>query len=176
MKPQHVVIDGYNLLGAMTPGVLAWDEAKRETLIVRLGLYGQRIGCPVTVVFDAWSRTGQSRQVSHRAGVTVQYSQGGEKADQVIQEWVRSRTGECVVVSSDSEVLAVAKAHGAFTIRSETFAARLKEKSTVGRSPSGARKGRGDDDENPSPSKSKKGNPRKLPKKVRERNRIMRKF
>ena len=177
MKPTHLLIDGYNLLGKMHggPGLSQKNfEQDREAMVARLGLYAQRGGCAVTIVFDAWKQSGQFRQVAHRTGVTVMYSESGEKADQVIQQLVRAGGKGLGVVSSDHEVLAVAKAHGAFTIRSEEFAYRLHEPSRGGSPGSGQRSGQRVEDEGPMRSKEKKGNPRKLPKKVRQRNRIMR--
>lgn len=180
MKPKQVLIDGYNLLGKMKGGAGLSEksfEQDREALIRRLSRYAQRGGCAVTVVFDAWKQKGQLRQVAHREGVTVMYSEGGEKADQVIQQLVRSEGKDLAVVSSDHEILAVAKAHGAFTIRSEEFAHRLQEPSRSGRSVYGPRSdGKEEEEEEPVRSREKKGNPRKLPKKVRQRNRIMKRF
>ncbi|MGD9849908.1 MAG: NYN domain-containing protein [Nitrospirales bacterium] len=179
MKPKHLLIDGYNLLGKIkgTPGRSDQSlEQNREAVITRLSCYAQQVGCAVTIVFDAWKQQGQLRQVMHRAGVTVMYSETGEKADQVIQQLVRSGGKGLAVVSSDHEVLAVAQAHGAFLIRSEEFANRLSEPSRSGRSPSNQRGGPDREEEEPLRSKEKKGNPRKLPKKVRQRNRIMKKF
>lgn len=179
MKPRHLLIDGYNLLGKVKGSLVQSEgslEQDREAVITRLSLYAQRIGCTVTIVFDAWKQQGQSRQVLHRAGVTVMYSETGEKADQVIQQLVRSGGKGLAVVSSDHEVLAVAQAHGAFLIRSEEFAHRLNELSRSGRAPSVQPGGPDKDQEEPVRSKEKKGNPRKLPKKVRQRNRIMKKF
>ena len=179
MNPTHVLIDGYNLLGKIHGGSgLAGKsfEQDRESIIQRLSVYAQRGKCAVTIVFDAWKQKGQLRQVAHRAGVTVMYSQAGEKADQVIQQLVRSGGKDVAVVSSDHEVLAVAKAHGAFTIRSEEFVQRLNKPSRPSRPSPGRRDGQGEEEVEPVRSKEKKGNPRKLPKKVRQRNRIMKKF
>ena len=179
MKPKQVLIDGYNLLAKIQGGAGLSEksfEQDREALIRRLGRYAQRGGCRVTIVFDAWKQKGQLRQVAHREGVTVMYSEGGEKADQVIQQLVRSEGKDLAVVSSDHEVLAVAKAHGAFTIRSEEFVQRLQEPSPTSRSLYGSRSDGVQEEEEPVRSREKKGNPRKLPKKVRQRNRIMKRF
>ncbi|MCA9465412.1 MAG: NYN domain-containing protein, partial [Nitrospira sp.] len=113
----------------------------------------------------------------HHAGVTVIYSEAGETADQVIQQLVRSGGKEIAVVSSDHEILSVAKSHGAFTIRSDEFAHRLLRPSRSGLSALGSRVSPRDEEDGPvRPQKEKKGNPRKLPKKVRQRNRLMRGF
>ena len=181
MAPNHLIIDGYNLLGAMglpPHRVVEKGEHYREECIVRLGLYGQRIQCPITLIFDAWQQTGGTRQVIHRAGVTVVYTAQGEQADQVIQHLIRTHGKETAVVSSDLEVINVAKAFGAFSIRSQEFMGRLNSIGSQG--PRGNRSGKeGSQKEVGQVSarpKEKKGNPRKLPKKIRQRNRIMKKF
>jgi hypothetical protein len=63
------------------------------------------------------------------------------------------------------------------SVRSEAFSAKLGGAADLRRSVSGDSVGRqvNDHDERKR-SPEKKGNPRKLPKKVRQRNRIMKKF
>jgi len=181
VAPKHLIIDGYNVLGAMglpPHRVVDQGEHHREEFIVRIGLYGQKLRNLITLVFDAWQQSGMSRQVIHRDGVTVIYTAQGEKADGVIQDLIRTHGKEAAVVSSDLEVIAVAKAFGAFSIRSQEFVKRL---ASAGLQGSAASQSRGepsqkDVDEGPVRSKEKKGNPRKLPKKLRQRNRIMKKF
>ena len=181
MAPKHLIIDGYNVLGAMglpPHRVVEQGEHRREEFIVRLGLYGNKLHHLITLVFDAWQQSGASRQVIHRNGVTVIYTGQGEKADGVIQDLIRSHGKGAAVVSSDLEVIAVAKAFGAFSIRSQEFVTRLASSVFQGeavRRPQGGFSQK-DSDEEPVRSKEKKGNPRKLPKKVRQRNRIMKKF
>ncbi|MCA9451357.1 MAG: NYN domain-containing protein [Nitrospiraceae bacterium] len=181
MAPKHLIIDGYNVLGAMglpPHRVVEQGEHRREEFIVRLGLYGNKLHHLITLVFDAWQQSGASRQVIHRNGVTVIYTGQGEKADGVIQDLIRSHGKGAAVVSSDLEVIAVAKAFGAFSIRSQEFVTRLASSVFQGeavRRPQGGFSQK-DSDEEPVRSKEKKGNPRRLPKKVRQRNRIMKKF
>jgi predicted RNA-binding protein with PIN domain len=181
LAPKHLIIDGYNLLGAMglPPHRVVEEGAHhREEFIVRIGLYGHKRHCLITLVFDAWQQAGTGRQVIHRAGVTVIYTGQGEQADQVIQDLIRTHGKEIAVVSSDLEVISVAKTFGAFSIRSQEFMKRL---TSAGPQAPGISRSRGetspkDVDEVPVRSREKKGNPRKLPKKLRQRNRIMKKF
>lgn len=180
MKPTMLLIDGYNLLGALglwSRVQTSGGEAVREELVLRLKRYAQQKRCEVTVVFDAWQQKGRARQVEHRSGVTVIYSEAGKRADQVIQELVRGERENVAVVSSDYEIVATAKANGALSVRSEEFSAKLGGPADLRRSVSGDSVGRqvNDHDEGKR-SPEKKGNPRKLPKKVRQRNRIMKKF
>ncbi len=182
MTPKHLIIDGYNVLGAMglpPQKVIGSGEVHRNQFVTRLGVYGQSIQCPITVVFDAWRQSGKVQQTIHHTGVTVVYSVEGERADQVIQELIRRYGKETAVVSSDHEVTNVARAFGAFVIRSQEFLTRLHKR---GQQRSSARSSRGrseakDEGEDISMRpKEKKGNPRKLPKKLRQRNRIMKRF
>jgi len=59
--PKHLIIDGYNVLGALglpPSQVVGSGEAHREQFIARLSLYAQTIHCRMTVVFDAWRQAG----------------------------------------------------------------------------------------------------------------------
>ncbi|MEX0830606.1 MAG: NYN domain-containing protein [Nitrospirales bacterium] len=182
MIHKHLIIDGYNVLGAMglpPQKVVGQGEVHRDQFVASLGLYAQAVHCPVTVVFDAWQRPGNLRHTSHQTGVTVIYTAEGERADQVIQQLIRRYGNETAVVSSDLEVSNVARAFGAFVIRSQEFLTRLKKGSQQGisvRSARGKSVGKDDSEEFLTRPKDKKGNPRKLPKKLRQRNRIMKRF
>jgi uncharacterized protein len=181
LRPKHIIIDGYNLLGAMglpPHRIVESGEQHREEFIIRLGMYGQSHHCPITLVFDAWQQTGRVRQITHRAGVTVIYTGQGEQADQIIQGLIRTYGKEAAVVSSDLEIINVAKMFGAFSIRSQEFMGRLQPGGLQGSSVNRSNRGGIPNDVDPEPVRSneKKGNPRKLPKKLRQRNRIMKKF
>jgi predicted RNA-binding protein with PIN domain len=182
MRLKHLIIDGYNVLGAMglpPEKVVGKGEVHREQFVGRLGLYSQAIHCPVTVIFDAWRQPGNMRQTSPQTGVTVMYSAEGERADQVIQQLIRQYGKESAVVSSDLEVTNVARAFGAFVIRSQEFLGRLQKGSQQKpsfRSARGKPESKDDSEDVITKPKDKKGNPRKLPKKLRQRNRIMKRF
>ena len=180
----HVIIDGYNVLGVrgwMGTSSAQDGERFRERLIQELSRYRQRKGHPVTVVFDAWrERNAEHRE--HRSGVQVIYTQAGERADQVIQRMARQFGRDCVVVSSDLEIVATAKAHGAFTMSAQEFHGKLQAAvtvdKTIGRVKSRSAAGAFGklEDEAPVQRPDKKGNPRKLPKTQRKRNRQLRRF
>ncbi len=182
MRPRFLIIDGYNLLGAMglPPSlIVGGGEGHRDQLIDRLGQYAQTMHCQITIIFDAWRQSGSTRQLQHHAGVTVIYSGKGERADQVIQQLIRGHGKDTAVVSSDHEILQVAKGCGAFVLTSPEFLTRLKMRGNTpksGESLNRPRMGMTGDEEAPVTPKPKKGNPRKLPKKLRQRNRIMKKF
>jgi len=168
----HLIIDGYNLLGG---GFSSRSEMAREALLQDLATYRHRKGHALTVVFDGWQQGHPVEQREHRAGVQVVYSRRGEKADQVIQRLVREYGSDCAVVSSDHEIMATARAHGAMTLTAALFMSKLAGSP----GPSEAVRGKELDpgeDEPPRRSPDKKGNPRKLPKALRQRNRQLKRF
>ncbi len=173
-----LIIDGYNLLGVsglMGPTGSQDGEAIREPLLKDLSRYHQRMGHPVTVVFDAWRQIGGVQRQEHRAGITVIFSRQGEQADQVIQKMVRDFKGECVVVSSDHEVMNSARANGAMVITSQEFWPKLRRQTPPPVSRSAVNTPDEEMDSMKNRSK-KKGNPRKLPKAKRKRIRNLGKF
>ena len=183
--PHVLVIDGYNLLGCLgkrQPERPTDGAREREALIQRLSLYSQRKGHPVTVVFDAWRGSMGFEHHEHRTGVQVVFTKRGERADQVIQRLAREYGRACAVVSSDLEIIQTAKAHGAFVLKSQEFQEKLEslknEKAVTGKFQ--LLSSRQDDIEDEEPRgrgrPDMKGNPRKLPKAVRARNRQLRGF
>ena len=180
----NVIIDGYNVLGVRGWTVLSSSkdiEQFREQLIQDLSHYWHLKGHPITLVFDAW-RAPHSEHREHRSGVEVIYTRRGERADQVVQQMTRQFGQDCVVVSSDLEIVATAKAHSALTISAQEFQCRLEialhnkqaGKNVRLHSDSAAY---GKVDDIPIVRRpDKKGNPRKLPKSQRNRNRQLRGF
>jgi predicted RNA-binding protein with PIN domain len=172
----HLIIDGYNLLGArgqVGREAGAASESAREQLLRDLSGYRQRKGHPITVVFDGWQQGIGTERREHRAGVEVVYSRRGERADQVIQRMAEEFGRDCAVVSSDREVTDFARAQGAFVISSPEFESRLR---VVPPAPSRAGFKPVDRDEEVPRRVEKKGNARKLPKALRKRNRQLRGF
>jgi uncharacterized protein len=172
--PTHLIIDGYNLLsaGGRLSGQL---ESARERLLRELASYRHRKNHHITVVFDGWQHGRSTEQREHRAGVQVIYSKRGERADQVIQRLAREYGTDCAVVSSDHEIMNVAGAHGAFVIRAQEFAEKLRESSFSSGVIPHKELDPGDDVRSRRGAE-KKGNPRKLPKSQRQRDRRFRRF
>ncbi len=171
--PTHLIIDGYNLLGR-TGSLSGRIESARETLLHALAAYRHRKNHPITIVFDGWQQGQPMEQREHRAGVQVIYSKRGERADQVIQRLAKEYGADCAVVSSDQEVARSAKVSGAFVMGAQEFAVKLwavpggggtvhKELDTY-------------EEESHSRDPRKKGNPRKLPKALRQRSRQLKRF
>lgn len=167
----HLIIDGYNLLGSQAA---AKSEMARESLLHELAAYRHRKGHPLTVVFDGWQQGHPVEHREHRAGVQVIYSRRGEKADQVIQRLAREYGADCAVVSSDHEIVATARAHGATVMTAQLFMSKLAASGVSG--PIHGKELDTGEEEQPRRGPEKKGNPRKLPKAVRERNRQLKRF
>lgn len=168
----HLIIDGYNVLGVLSA---SRSEQARESLLQDLAAYRYRKGHPITVVFDGWRQGHLVEQREHRAGVQVWHSRRGEKADQVIQRLAREYGADCAVVTSDHEIMATARAHGATVMTAQWFAAKLTERVVGPRTIVGKELDPGEDD-HASRRADKKGNPRKLPKAMRQRHRRLKRF
>ncbi|MGH7165933.1 MAG: NYN domain-containing protein [Nitrospiraceae bacterium] len=174
----HLIIDGYNLLGARgqvgRAGGADADSA-RERLLRDLATYRQRKTHAITAVFDGWQQGLGAERREHRAGVEVIYSRRGERADQVIQRLAADYGSDCAVVTSDREVADSAKGHGAFVIGASEFNSRLHTAmATV--SGHGMKPHDRDEGELLNRNPDKKGNAKKLPKALRQRRRQLRRF
>ena len=169
--PTHLIIDGYNLLG-IRGGLRGDVEAKREALIRALAGYRRRKGHPVTVVFDGWRSGHPVERAEWREGVEVVYSKHGEQADAVVKRLAEKYGSDCAVVSSDHEIGNFAGAHGSMVITAGEFETRLQ---ASGARPA-ARKLEAEDDEPSRRDPKKKGNPKKLPKSLRQKARQLKRF
>jgi hypothetical protein len=168
----HLIIDGYNLMGVME-GIPEELECAREDLLDTLASYRHQKPYAMTVVFDGWQHDWPVEQHERRGGIDVIYSKRGEKADQVIQRMARHYGKACAVVTSDREIIQVARTYGAFVLEAWEFAAKLRRSSSAGTIPHKEL----DTGEDEQPARAdKKGNPRKLPKAERRRRHQLRRF
>ena len=157
----HLVIDGYNYLNRIRTSPVP-DRSNldglRRSLLDRLAKYKKQKGGKITVVFDAYNSYSPDRQRESYKGIDVVYSKEGETADDVIVGWVRERRVGMVVVSSDRAIIDSAKHCGVPFLTVPGLEALITQES----------QGKGSDeyDEQVYPAK-KRGNPRKLPKKLR---------
>jgi hypothetical protein len=172
--PTHVIIDGYNVL-ASAGWFPAHLESAREMFVQDLAAYRLRKNHLITVVFDGWQQGHPTEQREHRAGVHVIYSKRGERADQVIQRLAREYGADCAVVSSDHEVANAARAYGAFVMSAREFMEKLRMVSRVTHALPHKELDSGDDVRSRR-GRDKKGNPHKLPKSQRQRDRRLKRF
>lgn len=161
----HLVIDGYNLIGAMTiPDHVKMDlEDVREELIKRLLAYKRLKGCKITVVFDGKGSGSFYRARMNQGGVEIIFSKDGEEADQILKEMAKTERHGMTLVTSDRAVVSFAEACGAVAIPSGEFDAILSL------SIYSDMKGVTDEDEEEDTSTKKSGNPRKPSKQERKR-------
>jgi len=173
----HLIIDGYNLLALLDRAsgrIPLHSDTARDSLIHELAAYRHRKAHPVTVVFDGWQQGFVTERREQRSGIEVIYSRRGEKADQVIQRLASEFGSDCAVVSSDREVTRYARAQGALVIEAGEFSEKLRGGSMTRRE--AFKELDTGDDPGPVRTSEKRGNPRKLPKAQRQRNRRLRQF
>jgi predicted RNA-binding protein with PIN domain len=160
-----LIIDGYNVI-RQWPELAMLDrsdlQAGREALLAELQEYRRAKGHKITVVFDGWEAGGFSEASERAGGIAVRYSKRGETADAVIARLSAEGAQGTVVVSSDREVLAAARRHGAGSLPADEFIERLLL-SRVALVKGG--------EEPERPIKPGKGVARKLPKAVRRQER-----
>jgi uncharacterized protein len=162
----YLIIDGYNLIGLK--GTMGRDlEAQRSRLIQDLKRYHEIKGHPTIVVFDGWGS--DSSQISEHihGGVQVIFSRQGEKADAVIKRLAFKLKSSCVVVSSDRDVASYAETNDAVAFRAGDFDRHLQMALKSGP----ADKEKEEELEFVPSVKIKKGNPRRLSKVERKRQR-----
>ncbi len=149
----NLIIDGYNLIG------LDKDiEAGRERLIEDLIVYKKAVSVRITVVFDGTLSGNLTRGNMSRSGINIIFSRAGEQADAVIKEMAHRIGSGATVVTSDRDVSASARSSGAIVVESVEFRRVLDEALYEDI------KGVVPEDETDEASVRKKGNPRRLPK------------
>ena len=173
---RHLIVDGYNLLaqtGRIGPGTSLHSEMAREALLHDLAAYRQRKSHAITVVFDGWQQGWGTEQREHRLGLEIIFSRRGEKADQVIQRLAAEFGSACAVVSSDREIGDFVRAQGAFVMTAQEFVGKLREGSNTVSAHKELDMG---EVHQPKRGSKKRGNPRKLPKALRQRSRQLKRF
>ena len=120
------LIDGHNLIPKV-PGMSLQVMDDEDRLIAALQVFYQARRQVVEVFFDQAPPTRAGRK---RVGsVVVHYVRQGKTADQAIHdqlERLNKAAHNWTVVSSDRQVLADARAHGAASLTSEQFTAQLQ--------------------------------------------------
>lgn len=104
MSRRTLVIDGYNVIGALS--TLRGDRLAqgRDALMARLSRYAAVRGHRVIVVFDGLPGGSPDRLRRPHPGVEARFSGLDEKADPVLVRLARELRGDCVVVSDDHGV------------------------------------------------------------------------
>lgn len=116
--PRLVVIDGYNVAGALGMSPLHSSEARNEVL-VRAAALRRMADAEVVVVFDAIGVEGRDR-FDTDSGVGVRFAQERSADEEIVQIVEDARVGT-VVVSNDREVRDHSGAHGAVVLWSDAL-------------------------------------------------------
>jgi uncharacterized protein len=158
----HIVVDGYNYM-MRTVASSALDSSNmdllRRTVLEKLARYKKRKGAKVTVVFDAYNSCSPTRQRENYLGIDVVYSRENETADDVIIGWIREGRPGMVVVTSDRAIIDEAKRSGIAFLTPHGLQEVI----------AGEARGKDEDlNEDRDVQPMKRGNPRKLPKKLRK--------
>ena len=120
----QIFIDGYNFLwasGEHRPEAIDDFQQARDHLIARLAGHPRLARHQVTVVFDAYKTDATSSSIDMIGGIRVQFSRGGETADDVLKEAAREHRDAAIVVSSDREVARFAEKQGCGVLGSHEF-------------------------------------------------------
>jgi predicted RNA-binding protein with PIN domain len=158
----HLIIDGYNYMNRIRTSPASEGsnfDMLRRSLLERFVQYKRLKGVKLTVVFDAYNSYSPGRQKENYKGVDVVYSGENETADDVIIGWIREKKAGMVAVSSDRAIIDEAKKHGVAFLTPPGMEALM----AIDNSGKDA-----ESDEIYRQSLNKKGNPRKLPKKLRK--------
>jgi predicted RNA-binding protein with PIN domain len=102
----RILVDGYSLLHSwpeLAPGRARHSEAAREELILRLTLYQDVAGTPITIFFDGAGAPKGTPKAHSRPEVEILFSRSGQTADQMIERAAyRFKTyGEVLAVTND---------------------------------------------------------------------------
>ena len=165
----HIIIDGYNYISRTRHTGIHGDvnlDGLRRALLEKLVGYKKHRSAKITVVFDAYNSFSLGRQRENFKGIDVIYSKEGETADDVIIGFIGAKKSGMAVVSSDRAIIDEAKRHGVPFITP----GRLEEMMA------GSYEGKDEDDSGGIRQIDKKGNPRRLPKRLRKVSRTINKI
>jgi predicted RNA-binding protein with PIN domain len=162
----HLIIDGYNLI-RQSPELGRIDRrditAGRTALLERLAAYRRLKPYPITVVFDGAGAPEATPERDRVKGVRVVFSRHGETADAVIARLARQDAERAIVVTSDRGLARLADAAGATVIDALEFEGRVAMALALG-----GDEPRAEVAPERRVSTRKKGEGRRLPKKMRQ--------
>jgi len=161
-----IIVDGYNLIRC-SPSLREREreglEGGREALLEELARYRRLKGHEITVVFDGMGNPHLGTRSYRRKGIRVVFT-GSGRAD----DWIKGEVGrgrKVVVVTSDREIREHVERVGSIAIGSGEFEEIMMR--TFLREVKGE-----EEEERP----EKRGPARRLPKRERERERILAKL
>lgn len=154
-----LIIDGYNLLKTFYKNSL---EEDRDELLRLIENYRKDRQCKISVVFDGYNSYSLTTQETKFGGIKILYTGQHIKADKKIIHMVKQQGKGVVVITSDREVRNQVERLGATSFSSEDFLERLFLPDYK--------------DEDEGIELEKKGNPRRLKKREREKLKRLKKL
>lgn len=124
------LIDGHNLIGQL-PDIDIADPHDEAKLVLKLRGFAGRTGKKITVVFDGGIPAGFSAELSTHS-VQVRFASPVSSADRLIMQVVRQTQNPTAwtLVSSDYEVVELARRYGMQHINATDFATVLHKQMT----------------------------------------------
>jgi len=169
----HIIIDGYNYINRVRSSGIhdsPYLDVPRRSLLNKLAAYKKIKGAKITVVFDAYRSFWHERQRENYKGIDVVYTKEGETADDLIIGWIREGREGIIVVSSDREIIDEAKSHGV------AFLTPVRMEEMITGSILYSHTSKEDDEDEDIRSSKRKGNPKKLPKRLRKATKDIKKI
>lgn len=119
------LIDGHNLIAKM-PDIDIKDPNDEAQLVQKLNGFAARTGKKCFVVFDHGLPGGKSRMST--SSVKVDFASYRSNADRVIMDRIRKvkNPAEWIVVSSDNEVLSMARRFRMMTMKAHDFIEKMR--------------------------------------------------
>ena len=119
-----IIVDGYNYIGRSQEFRLE-DSTARDKIIYLMGQYCAKAKKSLTLIFDGNYFVHHVNRKRRYGRVTVIYTSPIYTADDAIKKMIRNqpprRRKSMLVVSSDTEILEYAQAHGTPISKSENF-------------------------------------------------------
>jgi uncharacterized protein len=168
-----IIIDGYNLMHASSYfGEFQELEKNRTRMIQDLAQYKKTQSHKILLVFDAYKAGDRHETAEGFGGVNIIYTRLGETADEKIIKLAEEYREQAFIITNDKKIIQDSEIHGATSLSSEKFEARVLQ--SIMQEQIGFF-----DDEEDTPttlSTKKKGNPRKLSKKERQKRKKLKKL
>ncbi len=162
----RIAIDGYNVIGAVAGDLELLDlEEERAALLELLAVYRAGRRHQVTVVFDGWRRASGEPRRLRQQGVEIIYSPLGKRADEILLRLGEKYRSGLTVVTDDRELRRRLAGCQVACLDSREFYDQVMQAVLAGE------KGVDEEDELVERrfSTRKKGNPKKPPRKERQK-------
>jgi len=165
----HLLIDGYNLMYVVDPGLLRSLEDKRNSLLEKLHQYQQTKQVEITVVFDGSERSSFPSRDRY-GNLLLIFTCEDETADDWIEKECERSAGKYLVVSNDNQVIRSAERSRSVSISSSEFSKRLEQATRTLQNPEYFEEKDDSGPLYPRVNTKKRGVSKKAPKRDRKKN------